>query len=337
MLYNHYVGVFIQTEVGTVTFGKIMRAIGSALLYFWIYYAFNLAVVLGSAFVVAFNLVMTPETVETIRSIGNMSKPDAEIMASNLMSELTEVTAAAYLEFVTKYAVELTVLAGVFAIAAYMIIFAIRKKSFRDKIGLHKISPVNGVAMLLFGGCLNVFISTLLSFIPLPESWVSGYTETTDTLIGQPGILTIIMVGILAPIIEEVVFRGMCYGSLKKGMPMLAAMILSSWGFGMMHIGVLWVIYTTAVGLVFVWCYEKHRSIIAPILVHVGFNLMGQAVGLLPELSGSAYAAMLAASGLACAVIVMYVMKTSKYKIEYVMSSATAGHDGTENNNQGEQ
>lgn len=320
-----------------VTFRKVMRAIGSALLYFWIYYAFNLAVVLGSAFVVAFDTVMTPETAELIRSFGKMSELDAEILASNLMSELTDTAAVAYLEFITKYALELTVLAGVLAVGAYMLIFAIRKKSFADKIGLHRISPVNGVAMLLFGACLNVFVSTLLSFIPLPEAWISGYTETTDTFIGQPGIMTVITVGILAPIIEEIVFRGMCYGSLKKGMPMLAAMILSSWGFGMMHVGVLWVIYTTAVGLVFVWCYEKHRSILAPILIHVGFNLMGQAVGLLPEMDVGAYAAMLAVSGLACAAITVYVMKTSKYKIEYVMSSETNGHDGSENKDQGEQ
>ena len=48
-------------------------------------------------------------------------------------------------------------------------------------------------------------------------------------------VVSIIVTVISAPIVEEVTFRGFMYGQLKGGMPMFAAMLISSWVFGMVH------------------------------------------------------------------------------------------------------
>lgn len=309
-------------------FNKAVKAVSTAILYFLIYYAWMMAVMFGVVFSISFDAVMNFDLLTEMGiTAENMVDITPELFTA-ISQKLAEQTLPAYLEFVTQYAVHLTLLAGALAIITYIIIFAVRKKSFAEKIGLRRIGILNGATAFVFGVSLNVFVTVLLSMIPWPESWMSEYEVLSEELIGGTGIIITLMVGIAAPVLEEIIFRGMCYNSLKSGMPMLAAMILSSWGFGMMHAGILWVIYATVIGIVLAWIYEKNNSILAPMLTHIGFNLMGQGISILPEQPDSVYYLMMAASGLLCAVIVFYTVKTSKYKIQYVMPQI-AGDDSS--------
>jgi len=87
------------------------------------------------------------------------------------------------------------------------------------------------------------------------------------------GLLTMIAVaGIIAPAAEEMLFRGVLYGWLRRRWGPLAAIILSSLAFGAAHINPYWAAYVAVVGVVLAVIYEKSGSLWPPILLHMSYN-----------------------------------------------------------------
>ncbi|MBR2929860.1 MAG: CPBP family intramembrane metalloprotease [Clostridia bacterium] len=93
-------------------------------------------------------------------------------------------------------------------------------------------------------------------------------------------ILSMFCVGFL----EEVIFRGLLFGAMRKD-SFKAAVIVSSLTFGIGHIinlvngsgadllsSILQIIYATAAGFMFVMIYYRSGSLIIPILAHGLFN-----------------------------------------------------------------
>ena len=97
--------------------------------------------------------------------------------------------------------------------------------------------------------------------------------ELADKVNSAPGaILFFIFVAILAPICEEIFFRGLVLRSIEKTWGTALAVVLSSVAFGLTHFQVLQLPALVMAGAVFaglaVW---KNRLAIA-IAAHVGFN-----------------------------------------------------------------
>jgi membrane protease YdiL (CAAX protease family) len=85
----------------------------------------------------------------------------------------------------------------------------------------------------------------------------------------------------LAPITEEVFFRGFLQNALRARMPMLLAAICQSLLFGFAHfLGTAHALTAFVVGLIYTLVYEWRKVLVAPIFVHAGLNLVA-AVGLL--------------------------------------------------------
>lgn len=90
---------------------------------------------------------------------------------------------------------------------------------------------------------------------------------------------------LLAPIAEEVLYRGVVFGSIHKQSPAMAY-IVSTVVFSLIHIiGYLhlytpmallcsFLLYLPA-GLCLAWAYAKSGNIIAPILIHIAVNQLG--------------------------------------------------------------
>lgn len=77
---------------------------------------------------------------------------------------------------------------------------------------------------------------------------------------------------ILAPLCEEIIFRGFLYRFLKAKFSPRMAMIVSSVCFGLIHFNVLNFIALTLLGMLLVRAYERTGSLRVPILIHAFFN-----------------------------------------------------------------
>lgn len=93
-----------------------------------------------------------------------------------------------------------------------------------------------------------------------------------STLIEDKGILLHVL--IIAPIVEEVIFRGYIYKILKSKLPIIFSMIISSTLFALIHYNVLSYILLFVLSIFLTYIYERNGSIICPIIIHSLFNLM---------------------------------------------------------------
>jgi len=88
----------------------------------------------------------------------------------------------------------------------------------------------------------------------------------------------IVIGGLLAPLAEEIIFRGMLYGWLRRFMGLLPAAFLSAAVFGLVH-GMYPVIAAAfVVGLALAYIYERTGSLWAPAIVHATQNCIAMSI-----------------------------------------------------------
>lgn len=93
--------------------------------------------------------------------------------------------------------------------------------------------------------------------------------------------IQILLIVIVAPVSEEICFRGMLFGGLRTRLPRLAAALISALIFGGLHAltGISAVPPLIAFGFVLALLYEKTGSIVPGIVLHMLNNsvaLLGQ-------------------------------------------------------------
>lgn len=167
--------------------------------------------------------------------------------------------------------VEKSVTLPVALVLSGLLFVFIRKNGLSERYGLCKAAvPASGVMLYL--------PLLLLLTVNLWHGFVMNLTVAEAVLY----ILTMLLVGFL----EEVIFRGLLFGAMKKD-SLKAAVIVSSLTFGMGHIinlfngsgaellpNILQVVYAAATGFMLVMLYLRTKSLIVPIVFHGVFNAL---------------------------------------------------------------
>jgi len=97
---------------------------------------------------------------------------------------------------------------------------------------------------------------------------------------GQREIALLVLVAsVVAPVFEEVLFRGFVYATARDRLGPAAGMALSAFLFALPHPGFANQAATFVLGLAFVLLYERSGTLVAPIVAHAAFN----AVNILPS------------------------------------------------------
>ncbi len=272
-----------------MTLKKVAKAIGGALLYFGIYLVWQVLVSFWTVFVIEIYALVTY---------------GADVELQSIISEI-----------VPKFAIHMTLISNVLSLVTYIAVFRMRKKAFRAEVGLTRLAPLSGVLTVLFGIAMNVFVTVIFSVIPFPAAWWESYNSMASTISDCAAWISLLSAVIVAPIVEEVVLRGLFYSRLKRGMPMFAAMIISSWVFGLIHGAIIWMIYASLLGMLICWIYEKYRSLTAAILFHFGFNLCGFVLGYMATVPDI----IVILSAVISVGLMVYVQLTAPGKIEFTM------------------
>ncbi len=137
-----------------------------------------------------------------------------------------------------------------------------------EKAKAWKYFAVIGIAVALCVGLNCLIIMSGLS--PRDEA----YQETMTVMYSAPMIVQVICLGILAPVCEELVFRGLMFKRLRAQTGFLLAAIYSTTIFAVIHGNMVQIIYAFVMGMVFAYVYEKYGSVKAPILAHIGANMV---------------------------------------------------------------
>lgn len=81
-------------------------------------------------------------------------------------------------------------------------------------------------------------------------------------------IVAFIALIIVAPVAEEIIYRGWLFGGLKKRLGVPLAMVLSSIGFALVHGQINVMIDTFVLGLILAWLYYYTKSIWPAVVLH---------------------------------------------------------------------
>ena len=155
----------------------------------------------------------------------------------------------------------------------FWIVHSIRKrktstKAYNFAIENKRIIPFVIIASvaLLFG-----VISPISDLIPMPEFFKKALVE----LASQKGFFTFLYMVIAAPVLEELIFRGiMLDGLLKKYSP-IKAILISSFLFGLVHLNPWQFIAGLFLGVFMGWIYYKTKSLSFTIIIHAAVNFSG--------------------------------------------------------------
>lgn len=163
-------------------------------------------------------------------------------------------------------------------------LYALRGGSLRSSVGLApREAPVSvhaaAFALGLFG---NGAVSFLMNF--LPAGWLASYAEQSAAAYNpEQSLLSILAIVLLAPVGEELIFRGMICRSFQEAMPAWLAAAASALLFGAAHLHPVWVCYAFAMGFCFAVMVQRTGTLSISILAHLGFNLASLPSLLLPE------------------------------------------------------
>ncbi len=185
------------------------------------------------------------------------------------------------MQVIAEIAVPSTVVSNVVAIVVVCLIFVGRKQKLTEAFCLRKFHPGAVLPIVLMGLGFNVVTGMILG--SLPEELLNSYEQASSALTTDVGVLTIIATVIMAPLAEELFLRGLVYTRMKKGMPVIAAMIISSVLFGMLHGHWIWAMYASVFGMLLAWTFERTKSLWACILLHFSYNLCAMLQMLIPE------------------------------------------------------
>lgn len=155
-------------------------------------------------------------------------------------------------------------------------IITLRKGAKREDLGLKDNRLLLNIYRGLIGGVIlgaSIWgigiIYTLLAGPPPPQE-VERIFNGVKT--GKDLLLPFIAIAILAPVSEELYFRGMVYPVFKARFGPLRGMIYSGLFFGSLHLDLYRVIPIAVGGAILAYFYEKTGTLTAPVVAHATWN-----------------------------------------------------------------
>ena len=177
------------------------------------------------------------------------------------------------LDLVYKNIHTVLLLSAGLTVLVLFISFHIRKKNPLAEIHLAPVGVKPAVLSLLLGAAVQVVIVVIIAFIPLPESMLDQMNQNSELLLQGSVALQFIDIAIVTPILEEIIFRGLSFTRLRRGMRTGLAVTLSAVIFGLAHGTVVAFVYAGLLGALCALLMLRHNdSILTPILCHAGFN-----------------------------------------------------------------
>ena len=155
-----------------------------------------------------------------------------------------------------------------------VIVLLLLKKEAQPSVNFRQAaSPARSFIWAFFGVFLALFAQGLAANIEsnLGIDMGSENTEQIINLIEKFPIIILIS-SVIGPILEEIVFRKVIFGSLYKRFNFFLSAMMSSVIFALAHFEPEHVILYSAMGFTFAFLYVKTKRIIVPILAHVAMN-----------------------------------------------------------------
>lgn len=165
---------------------------------------------------------------------------------------------------------------GFIYLVVIMIFFKMIKRPLRE-LGLVRPSPLyaglglfTGVFLFVVVGLLGNFLAKVIG-TPAPQSF-------TLVIMGADYewqlILLLLLGGVIAPMKEEIVFRGIFYPPFRESSGPAKGILLTAGFFALLHFDLVRFLPLLLGGIVLTWLYEKTSSLWPSIIAHGTWNTL---------------------------------------------------------------
>jgi membrane protease YdiL (CAAX protease family) len=162
----------------------------------------------------------------------------------------------------------------------YMTLSVLRGLPFWSSLGWRKLrstlSPANSRLTYFFSGCLlAILVSVATLGVHTKEN-----APIEEVLRNRTSAMLLLSMAVLvAPLVEETVFRGYLYPLFAKSFGIVPGVLLTGVLFGLMHgyqLGWTWgiVLLLILVGIIFTFVRARTGTVLASFLLHLGYNSM---------------------------------------------------------------
>lgn len=181
----------------------------------------------------------------------------------------------------------------VLVFAAMFIYNLVCSKRKEPVFRMSKLRPDQVAALTVIALGMLGFVTTYLGVVDLISEYfkpvdvaIEEYRDSVDRFAEVPQIviplwdsfLYVFTLSFIVPVTEELTFRGVFFGELRKGFGSWISVVLSAIGFGILHGLTVHIGYAFVCGLIIASCYYLTDSLVAPILLHTIFNIFGSGI-----------------------------------------------------------
>ena len=176
----------------------------------------------------------------------------------------------AMMDVLKENALVITAICAVVTSVVLGLFFNIDVKNGRiEKRG--QIKAMDFVMAIVGGAGVSIALNIVIALTNMAGKDTT-FVEVSDMITSNPLFVTIICAGILIPIVEEIIFRGLIFNRIKHQYNFLAGLLISSLLFGIYHGNIVQAIYATLLGIFLGFAYHKTKSILIPIFIHMSSN-----------------------------------------------------------------
>ena len=158
-----------------------------------------------------------------------------------------------------------------------------RGENIIESLGFHKIK----ISTVFLTALLTIAVTPIFTFANiLSQLFVSNYIgQNSGEMVDGSIAVTMIITSIVAPLFEEIAFRGFFHNKIKGMTSVLVAAIISALMFGIMHLNINQFSYAIILGFVFALANEASGSVWTSVIMHFLINFVNVGLVIIATLS----------------------------------------------------
>ncbi|MEJ9231059.1 CPBP family intramembrane metalloprotease [Peribacillus butanolivorans] len=161
-------------------------------------------------------------------------------------------------------------------LAALSLILILMRKDMRERIDTRNQASIPTSILWAIAGVFLALIAQSLAGSIEQMLGVKSESENTQNLISliYEVPMVIFVTSVIGPILEEILFRKIIFGSLNKRFNFFISALISSVIFGLAHGELEHLLLYTAMGFTFAFLYAKTGRILVSMVAHIAMNTL---------------------------------------------------------------
>lgn len=127
-----------------------------------------------------------------------------------------------------------------------------------------------GLLCFAAGGLMNLAWSGVLNLLQVTEHFSN---QQQELLFAGDYLVQILGLGVVVPLSEELIFRGLTYRRMRRLFSVRTAVILSALLFAVYHGNVVQMLFAFPMAVALAMVFERGKLFVFPLLFHMGANL----------------------------------------------------------------